>query len=78
MHLVLQGHTKWLIYHLFHDKKFECYIGDQKNTINEILEMEELIIQQSFLVKEIPIAIRFVSKIKVTKKDAETLKYFMR
>jgi hypothetical protein len=24
MHLVLQGHTKWLIYHLFHDKKFEC------------------------------------------------------
>jgi hypothetical protein len=37
MHLVLQGHTKWLINHYFIENQYDCYIGHEKITFNKLL-----------------------------------------
>lgn len=37
MHLVLQGHTKWLINYYFIENQYECYIGSEKETFNKLL-----------------------------------------
>lgn len=37
MHLVLQGHTKWLINHYFIENQYDCYIGREKKAFNKLL-----------------------------------------
>jgi hypothetical protein len=42
MHLVLQGHSKWLLNNYFFKKQFECYIGDKKDEVNEFLTLHKV------------------------------------
>jgi hypothetical protein len=38
MHLILQGHAKWLINHYFLENQYDCYIGKKKQDFNELLK----------------------------------------
>jgi hypothetical protein len=37
MHLVLQGHAKWLLNHYFLEDQYNCFIGKEKKDFNQLL-----------------------------------------